>query len=160
VDLLEAVFAQEGNFKIGFLDCSPRWLVELSPKFLQVLCANKDKIAFLGFPLQSGSNKILDSMQRNYKAEDVTDCLLQLHQTCPDLDVVTHVMVGFPGESEEDFEQTLDFVRKVPFKRIYLFRYSDRPNTESARFPDKVNPIAKNRRFIQFLKEFHPISHF
>jgi tRNA A37 methylthiotransferase MiaB len=160
VDLLEGIFAHEGDYKIGFLDCSPRWLVELSPEIQEVLCANKDKIAFLGFPLQSGSDKILESMQRNYKAEDVADCLIRLHDHCPELDIVTHVMVGFPGETREDFIQTLDVVRKVPFKRVYLFRYSDRPNTESARFPKKVNPITKNSRFIQFLREFHPISHF
>ena len=108
--------------------------------------ANNDKICkYIHFPLQSGSTKLLKKMRRGYSKEWYLDRIEKLRQI-PDITISTDIIVGFPGESEEDFLDTIDVVQKAEFEQMFSFVYSPRPHTEAATFQNQVNKeIAKKR---------------
>jgi len=104
-------------------------------------------------PLQSGSTKILKEMKRGYSKEWFMNRVEKLRSMCPEATISTDIIVGFPGESDEDFEETLDIMRKVKFDQIFSFKYSPRPETEAEHFTNVVDDeIASDRlAFLQSL---------
>lgn len=136
-ELLGALFEIKRNFKLTFSDFSPKWLVRYFPDLFELLTKNKNRIGSIGLPIQSGSDKILRLMRREYAAEEVKKCLLALEaSTGPRID--THVIVGFPGETEEDFCETINFLQTVDFDRVVPYVYSDRSNTLAIKLPGKI----------------------
>ena len=97
-------------------------------------------------PLQSGSDAVLARMRRRYTRDEYRSIVLALRESVPDLALTTDLIVGFPGESEADFMATLDLVREVGFVDSYSFKYSTRPGTSAADFPDIVDPAEAQRR--------------
>lgn len=102
--------------------------------------------------LQSGSDRILKLMNRSYTTKQYTEIVNDLRLNIPDVAVTTDVMVGFPGETDEDFESTLNFVNDIQFSRIHVFRYSDRKNTPAAAFTGKVPQTVKDERAGKLIK--------
>ena len=100
----------------------------------------------LHLPFQSGSNRILKLMNRGYTREEYLDKIERLKELKPDISFSADVIVGFPGESEEDFSQTLDLIQRVQFDQLYSFQYSPRKGTKAALLPDEVDPQTKNKR--------------
>jgi tRNA-2-methylthio-N6-dimethylallyladenosine synthase len=88
-------------------------------------------------------------MNRGYTASQYLQKILLLRQICPDIGLSSDVMVGFPGETEEDFQQTLQLLKAVQFDNLFSFRYSDRPHVRSAHFPDKVDAPTRARRLLE-----------
>lgn len=107
---------------------------------LKVLCPH------FHLPVQSGSDKVLAAMRRHYTREDYLDIVRKLKEARPGIALTTDLIVGFPGETEEDFRQTLDLVREVGFDLSYSFVYSPRPATHALRIPDDVPPAEKEKR--------------
>jgi tRNA-2-methylthio-N6-dimethylallyladenosine synthase len=100
-------------------------------------------------PVQSGSNVVLRAMRRRYTREEYLALATELRRQMPGIELSTDVIVGFPGETAEDFEQTLDLVRQVRYQSIYSFKYSPRPNTLAIkRMPDDVLEAEKTRRIL------------
>jgi tRNA A37 methylthiotransferase MiaB len=151
--LLSKMFSVEGDFRILLWDLNVRWFIEYYTDFRSVLEANSEKISTIVLPIQSGSNRILDLMNRGYKIEKVKECILDLQKRIPDLRLETHVMVGFPGENEEDFQRTADLIREIPFFSVHIFKYEGRPNTKAFSFPNKVTEKIISQRANFLAKE-------
>lgn len=109
-------------------------------------CANGRICRHLHLPLQSGSPKVLKEMARPYKAGSFKDLVDRLYEAMPMLSLSTDVIVGFPGETEEDFQATLDMARHCRFSKMHIFRYSMREGTPAARRPDQIDPAVKADR--------------
>ena len=107
--------------------------------------------AQLHLPLQSGSDSVLAAMHRGYTAERFLDKLAMARRLVPDLSVSTDVIVGFPGENVDEFEQTLAVVKAARFDSAFMVQYSPRPGTPAASMPDQVSPDAVRERFDQLV---------
>jgi len=107
---------------------------------------------FLHIPLQSGDNDILKAMNRNYTREDFIGLINYIRSKMPDCGVSTDIIVGFPGETEQQFKNTLDLVDKIKFSRIHIFPYSKRSGTKAAELPNHLNPKIIKQRLKQLEK--------
>lgn len=116
-------------------------------------CLKDKKFLYITVPIQSGSQKILDKMERPYQIEDVIRKIKIIRTNNKKLKINTHVIVGFPGETEEDFQKTKDVLSKGLFDRVKVFMYNERPNTKALNFPNKVSEEEKKRRRDELLKE-------
>jgi tRNA-2-methylthio-N6-dimethylallyladenosine synthase len=97
-------------------------------------------------PVQAGSNRILKKMNRGYSRESYLNMIIRLRAQCPPIALTSDVIVGFPGETGDDFEETMDLIRQVQFDDLFSFKYSDRPMAPSRNFPEKVDEEEKGRR--------------
>jgi tRNA-2-methylthio-N6-dimethylallyladenosine synthase len=97
-------------------------------------------------PVQAGSNRILEKMNRGYSREAYLDKIKRLRTRCPNIALTSDVIVGFPGETKEDFEETMELIKQVQFDDLFSFKYSDRPMAWSRHFPEKVEESEKARR--------------
>jgi tRNA A37 methylthiotransferase MiaB len=144
--LLSRLVAVKGNYRLLLIDLNARWFVEYYDELLAVIMKNSSKISNMIIPIQSGSDRILKLMNRRYEISEVKKCLLDLKKKVPNLQVETHIMVGFPGETEEDFQRSLDLVREIPFLRIETYPFEERPNTAAFDMTGKVSQeIIKKR---------------
>jgi tRNA A37 methylthiotransferase MiaB len=148
VELFKGLFSFNGqhDYRLAIDDFSLKWFAPYSSALTDLFCRNKDKIAYLGLEIQSGSERILQLMQREYTAADAGKAIHALKEACPELDLRTHVLVGFPGETERDFLDTVDFLKFSPFKHISMYKYSDRPNTIASGMPNKIPEKIKMQR--------------
>lgn len=144
--LLKKLFAVDGDFKILLWDLNVGWFIKYYPQLRSVLMANSAKVSKIVVPIESGSDRILRLMNRGYEIEKVKECLLDLLRTVPSINLETQIIVGFPGEANEDFQKTLDLVKAIRFSKVVVFKYEDRPNTQALEFPDKVSKSIINRR--------------
>jgi tRNA A37 methylthiotransferase MiaB len=154
VELLRYLFEHKGKYKLIWDDFNPRWLIKYFPELSEIIRTNNRKIGYVGFPVQSGSEKILQLMRRGHTAEDAKKCFIALQQASPRLDMITHVIVGFPGEEDGDLAETIRFLQDVSFKEIHVFPYSDRPNTHSEKLLEKVPEKVKYKRAWKIRKKF------
>ncbi len=141
--LLREVSALEGLLRLRFTTSHPK---DLSDEIIQCFGDIHNLCPHLHLPFQAGSNAILKRMKRGYTREQYMDLVAKLRQIEPDIALTSDVMVGFPGESEQDFEMTLDFIKKVQFDGLFSFKYSDRKGTLAEKMDDKVDESEKARR--------------
>jgi tRNA-2-methylthio-N6-dimethylallyladenosine synthase len=142
-ELLARVGAVDGLERIRFTTSHPK---DLSPALIDAF-ARIDKLCdHIHLPVQSGSDRILARMNRRYGRRTYLDLVERLRAVRPDIAITSDIIVGFPGETDEDFEQTLDLVKAVGFDGLFAFHYSDRPGTPASRFTPKVPPAVKRRR--------------
>ncbi|MBD3213274.1 MAG: radical SAM protein, partial [Candidatus Lokiarchaeota archaeon] len=155
--LLEKMLGIDGNYKLYFHDFGIQWFIKFFDDLLPLFENNERKFGLLNFPIQSGSNKILKLMRRPYKIDDVIENLSYLNYKLPTVHFGTHIIVGFPGETEEDFQKTLDLLDKVNFSFLYIFKYSDNPLADSYKLIAKVEESIKEERLnmllIKYLKK-------
>lgn len=143
VDLLKEVASLEQIERIRFTSPHPQ---EIRDDFIDLVCGEPKICRHVHMPLQSGSDKILKAMNRNYRQSRYLKIIESLKARVPDMAVTTDIIVGFPGETEEDFEATLEVMRKVRFDASYSFAFSPRPGTEAATLVDDVSQEEKLRR--------------
>ena len=136
--LLRKIFAEEGNYRLFLVDLNPRWLKGYYADFLSIIKANAEKVSKIMMPIQSGSNRILKLMNRYYEADEVKKFLLDIHQNAPSIKLETQIIVGFPGETQKDFEESKKLVKELDFAEVHIYKYVDRPGTISAELPEKV----------------------
>ena len=142
-DLLEMVSQIDEVERIRFTSPHP---LHMDDKFLKVFASNPKICKSMHMPLQSGSTKILKDMKRGYTKEWFLDRAFKLRDMVKDVRISTDIIVGFPGESDEDFEETMDVLEKVRFEQLFSFKYSPRPLTKAAEFTNVVDSqIASNR---------------
>jgi tRNA A37 methylthiotransferase MiaB len=144
--LLTKLFAVEGDFKILLWDLNVRWFANYYPEFQSVLKANSGKISRLIMPIESGSDHILKLMNRSYEIQKVKEYLSDLQKTIPDLRIDTQIIVGFPGETEENFQESVDLVKEIKFSELVIFKYQDRPNTKASNLPGKLEKKTIDKR--------------
>ena len=121
-------------------------IVELDEGMMNVLKNNKSFVSHLHIPLQAGSNHILKLMNRRYDKKYFLDKVKEIRSIRPDISLSTDIIVGFPGETEEDFNETLEFSKEIGFSKIHVFPYSDRDGTVASRMKDKVPGNIKKER--------------
>ncbi|WOE69649.1 tRNA (N6-isopentenyl adenosine(37)-C2)-methylthiotransferase MiaB [Hydrogenimonas thermophila] len=134
-NLLRLVSEVDGVERIRFTSPHP---LHMDDEFLEEFANNPKICKSMHMPLQSGSTKILKAMKRGYTKEWFLDRALKLRQMVPDVSISTDIIVAFPGESEEDFEDTMDVIEKVRFEQIFSFKYSPRPLTPAKDYEDQI----------------------
>jgi tRNA-2-methylthio-N6-dimethylallyladenosine synthase len=143
--LLEAVAAVPGVEWLRFITSHPK---NFGDDIIRAMAAHPKVCPALHLPLQSGSSRVLERMNRGYTREEYLALVGRLRRSLPELLLMTDIIVGFPGETEEDFEATCGLLREVGFAGIFSFRYSPRPLTAAAAGPDDIPLEVKRRRLI------------
>ena len=154
-ELLRQVEQIEGLQRIRFMTSHPK---DLSDELIEVMKTSKKICRHIHLPVQSGSSRLLKKMNRVYSKEDYLKLIDKIREAIPDIAITTDIIVGFPGESEEDFEETLDVVRYAKFSSAFTFIYSKRTGTPAASFPDQVDEATVKERFDRLLKEVNKYS--
>lgn len=145
----------EGLERIRFMTSHPK---DLSDELIEVMKHSKKICRHLHLPVQSGSSRILQKMNRRYTKESYLELVRKIKEAIPDISLTTDIIVGFPGETEEDFEETMDVVRKVRYDSAFTFIYSKRTGTPAAIMEDQVPEEIVKERFDRLLAEVQKIS--
>ena len=142
-ELLAMINEIEGLSRIRFTTSHPK---DLGPDLILAFRDIAKLCSHIHLPVQSGSNRVLKRMNRNYTREQYLDKVAELRDTCPQIAITSDIIVGFPGEGETDFEQTLQLVKTVQFDGLFAFQYSDRPPALAVKLPEKISEsIISNR---------------
>ncbi|OJV62063.1 MAG: tRNA (N6-isopentenyl adenosine(37)-C2)-methylthiotransferase MiaB [Clostridiales bacterium 38-18] len=153
-DLLLAVNAIEGLERIRFMTSHPK---DISQKLIETM-ATADKVCeYLHLPVQAGSNSVLKRMNRRYTREQYLDILERARGLMPELGVTTDIIMGFPGETDEDFAETVDIVKRVGYDSAFTYLYSIRTGTPAAKFEDQVPEDVKHARITELLSILNPM---
>ena len=147
-ELLEEVCKIEGLKRVRFMTSHPK---DLSDDLIRVMAENKKICRHMHLPLQSGSSRLLADMNRHYDKEKYLDIVRKLREAIPDIALTTDIIVGYPGETEEDFMETMDVVEKVRYNSAFTFIYSPRTGTPAAKKEQIPEDITKDR-FQRLLK--------
>ena len=153
--LLKEIEKIDGLERIRFMTSHPK---DLSDELIEVMGNSKKICKHLHLPVQSGSSRILQKMNRRYTKEQYLALVDKIRAAVPDISLTTDIIVGFPGETEEDFQETLDVVRKVRYDSAFTFIYSKRSGTPAAVMEDQVPEEVVKDRFNRLLKEVQDIS--
>jgi len=153
--LLTEIEKIEGLERIRFMTSHPK---DLSDELIEVMKHSKKICKHLHLPVQSGSTEILKKMNRRYTKEQYLELVRKIKEAVPDISLTTDIIVGFPGETEEDFLETMDVVKKVRYDSVFTFIYSKRTGTPAAAMENQVPEDVVKARFDRLLKEVQSIS--
>ncbi len=156
-DLIAQIHAIDGIEWIRFVTSHPKYV---TPDFIEMFAKYPKVAPFLHLPFQAGSNRILKRMARRYTIEEYLEKIEALKKVRPDLNLSTDIIVGFPEETEEEFEATLETYRKAQFDSSFCFKYSERPNTPAAHFKDSVADEVKKERLNRLFDLQKEIAYF
>jgi tRNA-2-methylthio-N6-dimethylallyladenosine synthase len=145
-ELLQKISAIDGLERIRFTSPHP---LHMDDEFLQEFASNPKICKQIHVPLQSGSTSLLKEMKRGYSKEWFLDRCAKIRNLCPQATISTDIIVGFPGESDEDFEDTMDVLEQVRFEQLYSFKYSPRPHTKAAEFDNQIEKEVASARLTQ-----------
>ena len=154
-ELLQEIEKIEGLKRIRFMTSHPK---DLSDELIEVMKNSKKICKHLHLPVQSGSSDILKKMNRRYDKEKYLELVRKIKEAVPDISLTTDIIVGFPGETEEDFLETLDVVRKVRYDSAFTFIYSKRTGTPAAVMENQVPEDVVKDRFDRLLNEVQTIA--
>ncbi len=148
-DAVQAALSVEGvqRVRLGSLES-----VEVEPRLLELMANEPRLLRHLHLPLQSGCDKILKAMHRPYNTKRFTELVEQIRAQVPDVAITTDVIVGFPGETEADFQTTLEFAKQCDFAKMHIFPYSKRKGTPAAEMPEQVDEAVKSERAARLAK--------
>jgi tRNA-2-methylthio-N6-dimethylallyladenosine synthase len=147
--LLEAVTRIKGLKRLRFTTSHPK---DLSDELIGAFGRLETLAPHIHLPVQCGADRILKRMNRGYTRRDYLVGIEKLRKVRPDVAITSDVIVGFPGEEEADFEETLSLVQSVGFDNLYTFKYSDRANTPASRFSHKIGEAVKGGRLARLLR--------
>ncbi|MDR0197937.1 MAG: tRNA (N6-isopentenyl adenosine(37)-C2)-methylthiotransferase MiaB [Oscillospiraceae bacterium] len=148
-ELLREIDKTEGEFRVAYMTSHPK---DFSRELTDVIAKSGKISRQLHLPAQSGSDRVLALMNRGYTSGQYGEIIERAREKIPGLSVTTDIIVGFPGETREDFEQTLAFIRKIGFDSAYTFIYSKREGTKAAELPDRITAEEKSVRFNELLR--------
>ena len=148
-ELLKRSAAVEGDFWIKYVSPHPK---DFSDDVIDAIAKNSKIARMLHLPLQSGSTKILDAMNRGYTKEEYIKLAKKIKEKIPDIGLTTDIIVGFPGETDEDFQDTMDVVNEIGFENAYMFMYSKRTGTPAATMENQVDEKVKNERLQKLIR--------
>lgn len=153
--LIRALDEVEGLERIRFMTSHPK---DLSDELIACFGDCKKLCHNIHLPVQSGSDEVLRRMNRHYNRQRYMEIVEKLRATCPDLSISTDIIVGFPGETEEDFQDTLSLVREVEYDSAFTFIYSPRVGTPAAKYDDQIPENIKHERFDRLVDEVNRCS--
>ncbi len=154
-DLIYALEKIEGLERIRFMTSHPK---DLSDRLIGAFRDCSKLCRYIHLPVQSGSTRVLKKMNRRYSREQYLDLVRRLRQAAPDITISTDIIVGFPGETEEDFEDTLRLVKEVEYDSAFTFLYSKRTGTPAAEYEDQIPEEVKHERFNRLVDTLNAIS--
>jgi tRNA-2-methylthio-N6-dimethylallyladenosine synthase len=155
-DLLQQVSEIDAVHWVRFITSHPG---RFDTSILEVMAKNPKVCPYLHLPAQSGSDRILKAMNRGYTAADYVDLMDRARQIVPEIAIAGDFIVGFPGETDDDFEQTVELVRRVRYKNAFVFKYSPRPGTHSEKkLADSIPPEVKQQRNVKLLEVISEIA--
>lgn len=154
-DLIYRLNEAEGLERIRFMTSHPK---DLSDKLIQAYRDCEKLCDYIHLPVQSGSSRILKKMNRKYTKDDYLRLMEKLKAAVPHIAISTDIITGFPGETEEDFEETLDLVRRVEYDSAFTFLYSIRKGTPAAEYEDQIPEEIKHERFNRLVELVNEIS--
>lgn len=154
-ELLKMLNDVDGLERIRFMTSNPK---DLSDELIEAFAVCDKLCRNLHLPIQSGSNRVLKRMNRKYTREDYLKLIEKLRKTVPDITLSTDIIVGFPGETNEDFEETLSIVKEVEYDSAFTFIYSIRKGTPAENFEDQIEESEKHRRFDLLVNAVNEIS--
>ena len=149
-ELLLEIDKLPGLERIRFMTSHPK---DLSQELIDAIAKSKHVCHHIHLPLQSGSSRLLKDMNRHYDKEAYLDLVRRIREAIPDVALTTDIIVGYPGETDEDFEETMDVVKQVGFDSAFTFEYSRRSGTPAATRPDQVAQEVVTERFNRLLKQ-------
>ena len=147
--LLREAERVEGIERIRFMTPHPK---DLSDELIEVMSNSKKICRHIHLPLQSGSSRILEKMNRHYTKEGYIELALKIRERIPDIAITTDIITGFPSETQEDVDDTLDVIERVGFDGAFTFIYSPRKGTPAAKIEDNVSYETKSKRFMELVK--------
>lgn len=147
--LVEKIIDIDGEFRIRL---SSLEVTEIDEKLIKLIKENDKLCSHLHIPLQNGSNVILRAMNRPYKTEEFADIINNIRNEIPEIAISTDIIVGFPGESDKDFERTYNFIEKMEFSRLHIFPFSPRRGTPAADMKPKIPDQIKKKRSNELIK--------
>ena len=147
--LVEEICKIDGDFTLRFMTSHPK---DVSDRLIEVIKNNPKVERHFHLPVQSGSTRILKEMNRKYTREGYLETVRKLKEAVPDLVLTTDIIVGFPGETNEDFEDTLSLVKEVKYDAVFSFIYSKRPGTPASEMQDDTSDQEKTDRMSRLLK--------
>ncbi|MGZ4210383.1 MAG: tRNA (N6-isopentenyl adenosine(37)-C2)-methylthiotransferase MiaB [Actinomycetota bacterium] len=154
-DLLRALDAVAGLRRVRFTSPHPH---DFTPDVIDAMASSGVVCEHIHFPLQSGSDRVLKRMRRSYRSARYLETLDAIRAAVPGIAVSTDVIVGFPGETDDDFADTLRVVEEARFDSAYTFKYSIRPNTDAGEMPDQVGPETVAQRYEELVRQQERIS--
>ncbi len=154
-ELLHRIAALDGDFRLRFMTSHPK---DASDRLIEAMATEEKIVKHFHLPVQSGSNAILREMNRKYTAEAYLEKIAKLRAAVPDVSITSDIIVGFPGETEEDFEGTLDMLKAARYDMIFSFIYSPRNGTPAARMENPVPHEVSTARFERLLATQNKIS--
>jgi tRNA-2-methylthio-N6-dimethylallyladenosine synthase len=154
-DLLKRLNEIEGLERLRYTTSHPR---DFTEKLIDVIAASDKVCENFHLPIQAGSNEVLKKMHRGYTRETYLDLISKIRNKVPNASITTDIMVGFPGETEEDFADTLDIVRRVRYDSAFTFVYNVRTGTPAAKMPDQIPDEVKTRRIQELIGLQNKIS--
>lgn len=150
-DLLNSVCKETDIQRLRFTTSHPK---DYNQKLVDILAENRNKMGnYIHLPFQSGNSRILEMMNRGYSREQYIEKIEMIKKSIPDVSLSTDIIVGFPSETESEFEDTVSLVKLLEFETIFAFKYSPRPFTKAARFENQVDEETKSRRLNHLFKE-------
>ncbi|GAA2183474.1 tRNA (N6-isopentenyl adenosine(37)-C2)-methylthiotransferase MiaB [Brooklawnia cerclae] len=153
--LLRACGEIEGLERVRFTSPHP---ASFTDDVIAAMAETRNVMPSLHMPLQSGSDKVLRDMRRSYRSARFLDILGRVREAMPQAAITTDIIVGFPGETEEDFQRTVDVVREARFSAAFTFQYSIRPGTPAATMPDQVPPEVVQERYERLVREIDDMA--
>ena len=149
-ELLKYLCTIEGDFKLKFMTSHP---MDFSLDLIKVIKTEPRVAKYLHLPVQSGSSNILNKMNRHYNAKEYYSKIKKVKRAVPNIALSTDIIVGFPGETDKDFEQTLKLIKKVKYDLVFAFMYSKRTGTPAAKMENQVDDKIKNKRVNILLRQ-------
>ncbi|MBR6551548.1 MAG: MiaB/RimO family radical SAM methylthiotransferase, partial [Clostridia bacterium] len=148
-ELIRRLDKIEGDYTFDFMTSHPK---DCTKELIDVLASSKHFCGHLHLPVQSGNNRILKEMNRKYTREHYLDLVNYAKEKIPGVDITTDIIVGFPGETYEEFLDTVSLVKEVKYGSMFTFIYSKRKGTKAASFPDPISKEEKTKWFMELLK--------
>ena len=154
-DLIYALNDIDGLERIRFMTSHPK---DLSDRLIEAFAKCEKLCNYIHLPVQAGSSEVLKRMNRRYTREKYLELVRKLREAVPDIAISTDIIVGFPGETEEDFAQTLELAEEVRYDSAFTFLYSPRPGTPAAEYEDQIPEHVKHERFNRLVETMNRIS--
>jgi len=154
-DLLRAANDVEGVLRVRYTSPHPS---DMTDRVIDAITTGEKVMPHVHLPMQSGSERILEAMNRTYSLAQYRDIVAKVRERIPGVTLTTDIIVGFPGETEEDYERTCEVMREIRFDSAFLFKYSARPDTRAFRWPETVSEEEKGRRLSLLIEQQHAIS--